>query len=197
MRFETDESTGKIRLISVDIPWQFKSAKNNRMGRVIPKRGREGKPKKTKEDFMVLMQKTNPLERDEDCIRALIKATVLVAQGILPESVIGAVAHLAGSYRRKEGLGKAGFRNQCNALGLVRPVEPLFGDDQCSLVIDVLVEKDALRLTYTRLGAKPKGRTGRRRDIQNFFDLACDMANGIIYDDDRCLSHVEAKKIYG
>lgn len=186
----------KIMAVRVRIPWVVKAAKNNRIGRVIPRPGRDGVKYKTAKDFMVAMQKTDVLERDENALTMIFWATTKYAQRKLKYTFFEQVMKMAGDHIRKRGIGKQGLVSYCAALGVTRPHDTLFGEDEVKNVITFDVFADDLIIEFHRVGSRPSGKTGRRLDIQNLFATVCDAANGSIYNDDRCICHAEAKKAF-
>lgn len=60
----------------------------------------------------------------------------------------------------------------------------LFGDDDIAVAIHHNVLLDRLEIEVTSWGPRPKGKTGRKRDLQNLQDTVLDALQGILYDND-------------
>lgn len=71
---------------------------------------------------------------------------------------------------------------------------PLWPDDEVEVTITRNVHDDTCEVTFTRLGPRPKGRTGRDKDTQNLLDAVCDAAEGIVYANDNQVGCVFARR---
>ena len=64
------------------------------------------------------------------------------------------------------------------------PGETLFGDDDIGVVIRHRVPDDTVVVEVWSLGPRPKGKTGRKRDLQNLQEGILDCLQGLAYKDD-------------
>jgi len=64
------------------------------------------------------------------------------------------------------------------------PGETLFGDDDIGVVIRHRVADDTVIVEVWSLGPRPKGKTGRKRDLQNLQEGILDGLQGLAYKDD-------------
>ena len=64
------------------------------------------------------------------------------------------------------------------------PGETLFGDDDIGVVIRHRVPDDTVIVEVWSLGPRPKGKTGRKRDLQNLQEGILDCLQGLAYKDD-------------
>jgi hypothetical protein len=65
-----------------------------------------------------------------------------------------------------------------------------FGSQDISAVFVHNVARDTLTITIEGLGPKPRGTTGRKRDLQNLQDAALDALQGILYKNDNQITHL-------
>lgn len=72
---------------------------------------------------------------------------------------------------------------------------PLWPDDEVEVTITRDVHADTCVVTFTRLGPRPRGRTGRDKDTQNLLDAVCDAAEGIVYANDNQVGCVFARRV--
>ena len=61
---------------------------------------------------------------------------------------------------------------------------PLFGDDEVAVEVTHVVPTDKVTVKLRSLGPRIKGKSGRRRDIQNCPEGVLDALEGIIYKND-------------
>ena len=66
----------------------------------------------------------------------------------------------------------------------VAPGETLFGDHDVGVVIKHDVPSDTAIVEVRSLGPRPKGKTGRKRDLQNLQEGILDGLQGLAYVDD-------------
>jgi len=70
-----------------------------------------------------------------------------------------------------------------------------FGDDNIAVSIEHNVAADTVTVEVWSVGPKPKGKTGRGRDVDNFASTILDALNGLAYDDDRGVSSLQVKRV--
>lgn len=66
----------------------------------------------------------------------------------------------------------------------------MFEDDELFVTIDWIVALDEVRVSVKSLGPRPKGRTGRQKDVQNIPAIILDALEGVVYRNDnqvKCL----------
>lgn len=81
------------------------------------------------------------------------------------------------------------------ALGITLPPgSTLFGDDDLDVTIEHLVEQDACVVTVQSAGPRPKGRTGRKRDLQNLQEAVLDALQGELFDNDNAVVRLTMKR---
>lgn len=73
---------------------------------------------------------------------------------------------------------------------------PPFGNDDLDVHIVWNVKYDKTTITVGSLGPPPKGKTGRRRDVQNIPAVVLDALQGIVYDDDKQVRRLTVEKVY-
>ncbi|MCC6671078.1 MAG: RusA family crossover junction endodeoxyribonuclease [Planctomycetes bacterium] len=77
------------------------------------------------------------------------------------------------------------------------PLVP-FGEDEVSVLVERLVDEDAVRVQVVRLHPKPaRGRTGRDRDTQNLAESILDACNGVLWKDDRQVGEIHIRRVLG
>lgn len=64
------------------------------------------------------------------------------------------------------------------------PAETLFGDQDVGVTITHNVPGDTVLVEVWSLGPRPKGKTGRKRDLQNLQEGILDGLQGLAYVDD-------------
>lgn len=60
----------------------------------------------------------------------------------------------------------------------------LFGDDDIRVSIQHLVEEEVVLVKVSSAGPRPRGKTGRKRDLQNLQEGILDALQGILFDND-------------
>ena len=75
--------------------------------------------------------------------------------------------------------------------------ETLFEDDDVACDITHLVESDTCTVKIWSLGPKPKGKTGRKRDLQNLQEGILDSLQKLVYDDDRQVCSLTMRRLAG
>ena len=74
---------------------------------------------------------------------------------------------------------------------------PLWPDDEVSIEVVRDVARGECTITFSSLGPRPKGRTGRDRDTQNLLDSVCDAAQGIVYANDNQIADARVRRVIG
>lgn len=64
---------------------------------------------------------------------------------------------------------------------------PVFGDDDIEVDIVHLVDVEEIEVRVRSAGPRPKGRTGRKRDLQNLADVVLDAMQGVVYANDNAV----------
>ncbi len=64
---------------------------------------------------------------------------------------------------------------------------PMFDGQSCELSVTIDKDQDITHVAIREIGPRPKGKTGRRRDIQNELGLVCDALEraGIVANDNQ------------
>lgn len=68
-------------------------------------------------------------------------------------------------------------------------------DDDIAVRIEHEVEADLIHVEVESIGPKPKGKTGRGRDVDNFASTVLDALNGVAYGDDRQVALLQVKRV--
>lgn len=71
---------------------------------------------------------------------------------------------------------------------------PLFGDHEVGVELTWHVPTDRVLVTARDLGPRPKGRTGRRRDVTNLPELLLDAAQGLLYANDNQVAELTVRR---
>jgi hypothetical protein len=74
-------------------------------------------------------------------------------------------------------------------------LRPLFGGDSVSLHVTEDTDDGSIEIRVRRLAPRPKGRSGRRRDLHNVFDVVADAAQSLLYANDNQIAHVEGIRL--
>ena len=72
---------------------------------------------------------------------------------------------------------------------------PLFGGDCVALHVTEDTDDGSIEIRVRRLGPRPKGRSGRRRDIHNVFDVVADAGQQLLYANDNQIAVVEGIRL--
>lgn len=90
---------------------------------------------------------------------------------------------------------KAAFRAALlEQLGRI-PREPILGDRNVAVRAEHLVDTDELLIEFEDRGPRPKGKTGRRSDLQNLLEGPLDWAQGLVYVDDNQVVEVDLRRV--
>jgi len=68
--------------------------------------------------------------------------------------------------------------------------EPLFGNQDIAAKFTHNVVRDTLTITIEGVGPPPRGKTGRKRDLQNLQDAALDALQDLLYKNDNQITHL-------
>ena len=84
------------------------------------------------------------------------------------------------------------------AAGLLEARGPtLFGDDEIAVDVTHNVQDDTVSVKVWSIGPKPKGKTGRKRDLQNLQEGILDTLQGILYSNDSQVSWLQMTRSIG
>jgi len=70
-------------------------------------------------------------------------------------------------------------------------------EDELGILIRHLVEAEEVEVEIWRIGPKPRGRTGRGRDIDNLASTIMDSLNRLAYQDDRQIGVLHVERVVG
>lgn len=68
--------------------------------------------------------------------------------------------------------------------------EPLLADDDVAVQMVHDVAREVVEVTVSRIGPRPKGKTGRKRDVVNIPELVLDALQGLAYANDNQVAHL-------
>lgn len=71
----------------------------------------------------------------------------------------------------------------------------LLGDDDIAVDITHLVTEDRVHVVVKSVGQRPKGKTGRKRDLQNLQEGILDALQGILFDNDNQIVELRMRRI--
>ena len=77
----------------------------------------------------------------------------------------------------------------------VGKLQPQWGDEEIALVVIYDVASATVEIQVGPCGEKPKGVTGRRRDVQGFLETICDALEGLAYKNDNQVSMVVMRRV--
>lgn len=75
-------------------------------------------------------------------------------------------------------------------------------DDEIRVEVDFIVETEELTIRVWNLGPRPKGKTGRARDLHGMLETVCDALQPVrksgraVYRDDRQVAEVGMRRVY-
>lgn len=72
---------------------------------------------------------------------------------------------------------------------------PLFADEDVELDMDYLPRSGLVVCRISRAGPRPKGFSGRRRDVQGIPETVCDALEGLVYRNDNQVSRVAIRRL--
>lgn len=72
--------------------------------------------------------------------------------------------------------------------------KPLFPDDDVAVQMEHEVLQDVVHVTVSCLGPRPKGRTGRKRDVVNVPELVLDALQGLAYANDNQVADLSVRR---
>lgn len=75
--------------------------------------------------------------------------------------------------------------------------QPLFGDDEIAADITHHVEDDTCTVKIWSIGPRPKGKTGRKRDLQNIQEGILDTLQGLAFVNDNQVSWLHMERAIG
>lgn len=74
------------------------------------------------------------------------------------------------------------------------PFNPLFGDDDVAVDITHNVEADTVTISVWSAGPRGKGKTGRKRDLQNLQEGILDALQGILFENDNQVTELRMRR---
>ena len=75
-------------------------------------------------------------------------------------------------------------------------LDVIWPDQDIAIDVTFFVKENVYEIAVQALGPKPKGKTGRRRDLHGALETICDALNEIAYTDDRQVAFIKMRRIY-